>query len=125
MNNQPILGQIIEDTAERDAIHIAIAPVVAAGRVYPGQHVALLGNGPQVAAVLPTDPNRPIGIVDPFLTHPVEAGTKFYLFLYPQTVTGLRHEWTHPAFDAAPDKISHKSGWQPMNKKHSFYCCTC
>lgn len=85
---QPTLGQPIDATAQRDAIHVAIAPVVAPVDLQPGQHVDARGNL--------TPPH--VGIVDPFRTGTICAGDRFYLCLYPNTVTSLRHEWEHPAF---------------------------
>jgi hypothetical protein len=87
------LGQIITTTQNRDAIHVAIAPVVAFEELDPGQHVGFIGDriGPC---------KNLIGIVDPYLKDSVLAGQKFWLFLYPNTVTSLRHQWEHPAFDA-------------------------
>lgn len=87
------LGQIIVGEASRDAIHIAVAPVVAYERLTPGSHVGFI-NGK--AGLVGSD--NTIGIVDPFLKAAVKPGETFWLFLYPNTIKGLRHEWTHPAF---------------------------
>lgn len=101
------LGKIIDGEQQRDAIHIAVAPVIAACSLSPGQHVGFVeGSIEQVEAIAdgPRSPqNKPaIGIVDPFLTVRVMTGDRFWMFLYPQTITSLRHDWTHPAFVAAP-----------------------
>lgn len=109
MDTSPQLGRLIDDgDRRRDAVHIAVAPVTAAVRLAPGQHVGLVEAG-NVELVGPCDEN--IGLVDPFLASGVEAGERFWLFLYPGTVTGLRHVWTHPAFvkaGAAITAVAHK-----------------
>ena len=87
------LGQILDETAKRDAVHVAIAPVIAAQGLQPGDHVGFLGDG---TVGYGTAEN--IGIVDPYLKEQVYAGERFYLFLYPNTVTGMRHQWSHPSF---------------------------
>lgn len=90
------LGQLIEGDQHRDAVHVAIAPVVASEKLSPGDHIGLLANG-EAAEVSQTH----IGVVDPFLKKVVKKGERFWMLLYPGTITGLRHEWTHPAFEAA------------------------
>ena len=60
--NNPELGKFAPSDAVRDAVHFAIAPVVAAHDLAPGQHVGLSNFGQAE-----TSP-APIGIVDPFLT---------------------------------------------------------
>lgn len=94
MNDKIPVGKLAEASAGRDAIHVAIAPVTAPDYLDPGQHVDALGHhGPGRTLV---------GIVDPFLTERVKPGERFYVFLYPNTVTSLRHVWTHPAFLVRP-----------------------
>jgi hypothetical protein len=94
METLQTLGKIIEGPAERDAIHIAVAPVVAGERLYPGQHIGLSNPARGIASSKTT----PIGIVDPFLAGPAFPDQQFWLFLYPGSITSLRHEWTHSAF---------------------------
>jgi len=90
---QGLLGKLITDQQQRDAIHIAVAPVIAGETLYPGTRVALDADGRAVAV----DENA-IGIIDPFLTGRVRTGQTVWLFLMPGSVTVIRHEWIHPAF---------------------------
>ncbi len=92
MGTQESIGKILDGTAQKDAIHIAVAPVFADTNLMPGQHVGVVENERMGLS------DRPIGIVDPFLKDSVQKGQQFFLFLYPNTITGLRHEWTHPLF---------------------------
>jgi hypothetical protein len=91
------LGTILSGDHQRDAVHVAIAPVVAAHTVAPGSHIGLDCHG-----MATPYGSKQIGIADPFLTVAIRKGETFWLFLYPNTVTSLRHEWTHPAFAASP-----------------------
>lgn len=102
MKTELKLGQIITEPQNRDAIHIAVTPMSSDDKVFPGEHVGILPNGKASATVHPL-----VGVVDPFLRSVIYPGKQFWLMLYPQTITGLRHEWTHPAFpDNKPDKMS-------------------
>lgn len=83
------LGQKLERYIGKDAIHIAMISVKAVCRLYPGQKVDRDG--------LPTFIS-PVGIVDPFLSSFVEPEEYFWLCLFPKSITGMRHVWTHPDF---------------------------
>jgi len=96
MDKIPKLGNLITDEQYRDAVHIAVAPVTAGMHLYPGDHIGFTNNGDAFTVV--TNANH-IGIVDPFLSKEVQEGDRFYMFLYPNTITSLRHEWTHPDFE--------------------------
>ena len=88
------LGKLIVGRPYKDAIHVAVAPVIADVRLKPGQHVGLTKkNGNRIA---PSD--NPIGVVDPYLDCDVFPDQSCWIMLYPNTVMSLRHEWIHPAF---------------------------
>ena len=95
MNDLCVLGEMIDGDLKRDAIHMAIAPVVADERLAPGQDVGFVDSANLDRVGQSSDP---IGIVDPFLKNLVFRDQKFWLLLYPNTITSLRHDWSHPAF---------------------------
>lgn len=112
---EPKLGHIITENGpevRRDAVHIAILPMIAAEELSAGDSVALTADGTQAFRrnrikgtwdnAKQDISNRPlegsIGIVDPFLIDGVAQGQRFWLFIYPGQVTTLQHHWTHPAF---------------------------
>jgi len=93
------LGQLITDHQERDAIHIAVVPVTAGAKLFPGRGVGFEKDSTERVQHYGTT----FGIVDPFLSKPVEPEERCWVFLYPNTVTGMRHHWQHPLFpDAMP-----------------------
>lgn len=90
----------IPDNSGRDAIHLAVEPVVAGHVLSPGQRVKIDG-GYAVAAA-----HDATGIVDPFLIGLVQSGQKFWFVVLPRTITSLRHVWSHPSF---PEEATYHS----------------
>ncbi len=89
-----VLGNILTDDMNvgRDAIHLAVEPVVAGETLAAGEHIRLNDQGLAIAT------GDPLGIVDPFVIGGVAKGQKFFMVLLPRTITSLRHVWEHPAF---------------------------
>lgn len=80
-----------------------MAPVVANERLFNAQHIGFVkGSTERVTAGITT---TYLGIVDPFLKRPVEAGERFWMFLYPNTITSLRHDWIHPTFEQTGSEL--------------------
>jgi hypothetical protein len=94
------LGQFISKNEERDAIHIAVAPVIATEILLPGDRIGFVAGSTERV----TKKAVHIGIVDPFLEDPIGPGTKIWMLLFPYTITSLKHSWTHPAFSSHPAK---------------------
>jgi hypothetical protein len=102
------IGRLITNAdARRDAIHVAVAPVVAGEKLYPGQHVGMR-DGRGIAG------GTHVGIVDPFLPGPVYPEQRFWLFLFPGSISSLRHHWVHPEFSDEPAG-SDPTGSDPAN----------
>lgn len=103
------LGKLLNETAKRDAIHIAVAPLVAGENLHPAQRIGLkAGRAVPMAGIASGSESDPVGIVDPFLQGVVPKGSRFWVFLFPQTVTGMRHHWEHPAFLASDTSDPHE-----------------
>jgi hypothetical protein len=105
---EPNLGSLIEGDAERDAVHVALIPMIAGEHLSAGEKFCLKFDDRSVA--LRGDyrnPEEVVGVVDPFLPGfgGVEKGEKFWGMLFPQTVTGMRHHWQHPLFDKPAEEI--------------------
>lgn len=104
------LGEIITTEQHRDAIHIAVVPVVASAPIVRGGLVSIAGGQAYNGSV-----EDAVGVADPFLrVARVEQGQAFWLYLNPGSITSLRHEWTHPALDGTPDTAAARKVVQAM-----------
>ncbi len=115
MKHEVVLGKLIEDNAARDAVHVAVHPArsepkkigsTEGPRLYPGQHVGLVGIDEDGTAIVSESATPHVGIIDPYLTAHVLSNEKCWLCLYPQSVTSLRHVWTSPNFKPRLSKMS-------------------
>lgn len=101
----------LDITAGRDAIHLAVEPVIAGRDLGVGVDIGIEKDG--------TASDRPdikkLGIVDPFLSRAVRKGEKFWLIVYPRQITSLRHVWSHPDFPEAVEDVNNKEEVKEMN----------
>lgn len=93
------LGTLIDDKQKRDAIHLAVEPVIAGELLRPGEHITIVGG-----LAHRTEVGEGLGIVDPFLPRAVKKGDRFWFVMYPRMVHSLRHVWTHPQFPDEPER---------------------
>lgn len=106
------MGTILpDDVGGRDAVHVAVLSVVAGDTLKPGQDIGLSKDRTGPGGEYITSDDDPIGIVDPFLKKLVEPDERFWLYLYPRTITGLRHNWTHPNFPDSDEYRTSSERW--------------
>ena len=91
-----LIGKLLPEGAGRDAVHIAVLPVVAAETLAAGKCVSIKIKDGEYVASFPLKGEWIVGIVDPYLNQLVRRGQRCFVFLYPQTITSLRHQWVHP-----------------------------
>lgn len=104
-DTQHNVGKTLIGPKPRDAIHIAVYAAKARTDMSSGSPVALEENGKWAfnAGQWWDNDVQPIGIVDPFIKDEeysygqVKMGQWFYIWLIPNTITGLNHNWTHPS----------------------------
>lgn len=84
-------------TGVRDAIHVAVVSLLSGADLWPGQPVTWHVTGKSVK--LCTGSDVKIGIVNPFMKEAVGYNEKVWIMLYPNSVTGMTHNWSHPEFD--------------------------
>lgn len=114
------LGSLITKQQERDAVHIAVVPMIAGEELAAGKPFRLKVGTVDVAlsGIYNTQSSQheiqAIGVVDPFLSMNkmwVDPGERFWGLLYPGTVTSMRHHWSHPAFEHLPEPMSIHETW--------------
>lgn len=102
------LGMIHFKPEARDAIHLAVEPVIAASDLRVGQKIGIIdGIAYPANSRAKQSKENPAGvfvpyhgIVDPFLPRAVEKGESFWFVMAPRMVASLRHVWEHPDFPA-------------------------
>lgn len=100
------IGKILTKTMSRDAVHVAVVQCTAPEweELSPGEHVRI---GADYVANKDFRGHGTHGIVDPYLKKTVKPKQSFWVFLYPGTITDLKHVWSHPDL---PEINSHASG---------------
>lgn len=95
------LGKLCDINAKRDAVHVAIIPVIADQVLIPGQRIGIRQqeNGHYRTSSYKSDDGHSINggadaVVDPFLTRNVEFGDLFWAIVRPDLVGEVRHDWT-------------------------------
>jgi hypothetical protein len=95
------LGTIFEH-GERDAIHLAVEPVIAGEKIRPGENIGIRAGKAYAKSALV---DKHLGIADPFLKEQIQPGQKFWLVVYPRQITSLRDVWSHPDFEEATPRV--------------------
>lgn len=109
------IGQTLTGRERRDAIHIAIAPVVASHAMLPGVRVGFAKGSTELVSA---EAENKIGIIDPYFDGTIEKDDKVWLFLYPNTIKAIRHHWHHPAFGLEEAEVVDKEASEQWIKQY-------
>jgi hypothetical protein len=112
------IGKKLKGGEPRDCIHIAVLQVeVGEDYLGPGDKVNFIyGSKAIVKRADPVYGLKHIGIIDPFLGgdgkyRGLKKGDKVWMFLNPGSITGLRHDWSHPEIDAEVKVVNEHEDW--------------
>lgn len=114
-----VLGTIHQRVEQRDAVHLAVAPVEAGSNLAPGERICVIEGKAYTGTR-----GKPVGIVDPFLDRLVAKGERFYCMLFPRTITSLRHVWEHPDFPPPGETDATEPAMHPSEKWIRDWCAT-
>lgn len=98
------LGMIHFKPEKRDAIHLAVDPVIAGCDLKVGESIGIVNGVAFRSGAGHLDEKGKFyavpyhGIVDPFLPKGPVKGDSFWFVMAPRMVTSLRHVWAHPDF---------------------------
>lgn len=99
------LGSLRSGGESRDAVHVAIFPIVCGEEpLMPGERIKLKYYYCDIA--VPATADDAMGIVDPLLKQGLKKGDESWMVLYPNTVKNLRHNWDHPNIESEAEKAS-------------------
>lgn len=112
------LGTIIGKNEKRDAIHLAVEPVVAGERLWPGNKI-IIKDGAAFSVDGMEDESMAVGIVDPFLKRGPQEGDRFWLVVMPRQITSLRHVWEHPSFPPSGETLQVSSDFVDSKKEEA------
>lgn len=85
---------------DRDCIHVPYLEVTCDYDIRPGKFVGLIDKKNFRVELSTT----PIGVVDPFRLNVIPSGEVFRMYLFPDKVTNMKHQWTSPLIDFAASK---------------------
>ena len=108
MDTINLLGKKLTGGEGRDAVHVAVCPVIVDGFLRAGERVKFVPGSTERVTSWNYEGDL-IGVIDPFVESYVTTGERCWLFLLPNSITGLRHVWTHPSFpDPAQPPVDNK-----------------
>lgn len=82
------------ENSHRDAIHVAIEPGIAGVNFRYAKYVRQFNN-----EWFPCNEDECHGIINPWIEQDINKGDRFWVFIKPGTVNGMRHHWSHPELD--------------------------